>query len=328
MGAVTSTAFDLCSGAMRAINALEAGEPMGAQDQNDVLQALNDMLDSWSLDHLMVVASTENFVNFTGGQYQYTIGNAPGGTFTGTVTSGSAIITGVTVPSTLAVNAFLTSNQNLFPANVQVLSIGANTVTMTANAIGTGTGADTVTYGIPGNFYKDGVTGQPIARPLRITEAFTRITSSGNTGLDYPIDIITESKYTAIGYKGVPGPWPTALYYNPTYPLGNIYVYPNPSQAGTLHLWMDQVLSSFTSITQTVALPQGYSRAIKANLAIEIASEYGKTPAATLVARARESKAAIRNLNQGPAVTAFFDADIVRGKRNDAGWIMHGGFTP
>lgn len=311
---------------MRAINALEAGEPMGAQDQNDVLQALNDLLDSWSLDHLMVVSSVENFVSFTGGTYQYTIGNAPGGTFTGVVTAGSPTITGVTLPSALVANAFITSLQNLFPANVQVLSLGVGSITMTANALGSSVGSDTITYTIPGGFYKDSTTGLPINRPLRITEAFTRITSSGNTGLDYPIDIITESKYTAIGYKGVPGPWPTALYYNPTYPLGNLYFYPNPSQAGVLHLWMDQVLTSFTSITQTVALPQGYARAIKSNLAIEIASEYGKTPAASLVARARESKEAIRKLNDSPAITAFFDRDIVRGNRADAGWILSGGF--
>jgi hypothetical protein len=31
-------------------------------------------------------------------------------------------------------------------------------------------------------------------------------------------------------------------------------------------------------------------------------------------------------LNSEPTVTAFYDSDIVRSNRRDAGWIMHGGF--
>ena len=329
MAATTTTALDIIGGALRNINALEAGEPIGPQDSADALQVLNDMLESWSIDHLLIYASTENILSFTPGQYQYTIGNQVGGTFTGVITSGSPTITGVTVPSALVANGFLTDNQGLLPANVQVLSFnaGANTVTMTANALATSVGSDTFTYTIPGNFFKDGTTGAPIPRPVRITNAFTRITASGSTGLDYFIDIIGRDKYTALGFKGIAGPWPKALYYDPTYPLGNLYFYPNPSSAGVLHLWTDSVLTDFATTNQTIQLPQGYARALKKNLALELAPEYGKTAGALLVKQAAESKAMVKALNSVPAVTAFFDADIVKGNRTDAGWIYSGGFT-
>lgn len=336
MAATTQSALDIIVGALRNINALEAGETPSAQDANDALQVLNDMLESWSIDKCLVFAQTENFLNFTAGQYQYTIGNAPGGTFTGVATSGSPTITGVTVPSGLAVGAPITDAQGLFPtssysfpAGTSVLSYnsGLNTVTMTQNATANSIGSDTFTYLIPGNFYQDAQSLAPIQRPVRITNAFTRITSSGNTGLDYPIDIITKDKYTVIGLKGVSGPWPTMLYYDPTYPWGTIYFYPNPSQAGVLHLWSDTVLADFQTINQTILLPQGYARALKKNLALELAPEYGKTAGALLVRQAKESKDSVRALNSIPTVTAFFDADIVRGKRTDAGWIMHGGFA-
>lgn len=327
MAATTTTALDIITSALRNINAHEVGEPVGPQDSADALQTLNDMIESWSIDKLLIFCSTETQLTFQAGQYQYSIGNAPGGTFTGTVTSGSAVITGVTVPSGIILNSFVTSNQNLFPPNSYVVNIGANTVSLNANALASSVGSDVLTYVIPGNFYKDSVSGVPVNRPVRITNAFTRITASGNTGLDYQMEIVTKDKYTSIGYKGVAGPWPKVLYYDPTYPLGTLYFYPNPSQAGVLHLWTDQILAGFQSVTQLVSLPQGYARALKKNLALELCPEYGKSASAQLQRQAKESKDLIKSLNSIPAVTAFFDSDIVRGNRTDASWIMHGGFA-
>lgn len=317
MAATSSTAADLISGALRNINALEAGETISAQDSADALQVLNDMLESWSIDHLFVYAAVENLLTFTPGQYQYTIGNYVAGTFTGTCTSGSAVITGVTVPTNMVIGGTLTDVQAAIPTGATVVSVGVNTVTMSAVALATAA-AEVITYTIPGNFN--------IARPLRITNAFTRITSTGTNGLDYPIEIVGRDKYTAIGLKGINGPWPILCYYDPTFPLGNLYFYPNPSSAGVLHLWTDTILSDFAQLTTPINLPQGYARAIKKNLALELAPEYGKTAGALLVKQAAESKAMIKALNAEPTVQAFFDSDIVRTRRNDAGWIMHGGF--
>jgi hypothetical protein len=67
--------------------------------------------------------------------------------------------------------------------------------------------------------------------------------------------------------------------------------------------------------------------ALKKNLALQLAPEYGKGASPLLVQQAREAKAAIKSLNAIPAVKAFFDRDIVRRQRYDAGWIMHGGFN-
>lgn len=319
MAAVSSSALDLITGALRNINALEAGETPNAQDAADALQVLNDMLESWSVDHLFIYASVENLLTFVPGQYQYTIGNYTAGTFIGTLVSGSPTISGVTIPAGLTVGGTVTDAQAAIPAGTTIIAIGANTVTMSANALSTVSSAETITYTIPGNF--------AIARPLRITNAFTRITASGSTGLDYQISVIPRDKYTSIGLKNVAGPWPTALYYDPTYPLGNLYFYPNPSQAGVLHLWTDTILSDFSSLTQAINLPQGYARAIKKNLALELAPEFGKQPSALLEKQALESKTMIKQLNAEPTVQAFFDQHILRSRRNDASFIMDGGFN-
>ena len=226
--AISTTALDLITGALRNINALEAGETPNATDSADALQILNDLMESWSQDGLTLYGSNENILTLTPGKYQYTIGNYTGGTFTGTLLHGTPTISGVTVPSGLVVGGTITDIQGSIPANTTVLSFnsGAGTITLSANAAFDVAVAETFTYTIPGDF--------AITRPLRITNAFTRITASGNTGLDYQIEIINQDKYTAIGYKGVSGPWPTALCYVTTYPLGSLYFYPNPSTAGSL----------------------------------------------------------------------------------------------
>jgi hypothetical protein len=319
MGATTNSALDIITGALRNINALEAAETPNATDAQDALQVLNDLLESWTIEKLYVFASTENTYVFNPGQYIYTIGNPVGGTFTGTLVSGSPTVSNVTVPSGLVVGSMLTDSGNA--------GIGSSTLTMSANALFTVNPAEVITYTIPGDIAYDNTTGASITRPVRITNAFTRITVGGTSNLDYQIRILHRDAYTAIGLKTLPLPWPTDMYYDPTYPLGTLYFFGNPSMAGELHLWQDQLLSDFAALSQSVNLPPGYARALKTNLAIELAAEYGKAVSPTLAARARESKQMIRSLNAIPAVEAFFDRDIVRSRRIDASWILHGGFN-
>ena len=320
--AVSTTALDLINGALRKIKVLAGGEQAAPTDAADALQVMNDMLDLWSVDHLNVFCTVENLLNLTAGQYQYTIGNPVGGTFTGTLSSGSPTISGVTIPSNLIVGGTLTDVQAAIPSGTTVLSICTNTVTMSANALFTVSSAETITYTTPGNV--------PIPRPLRIPTAFTRITTSGG-GLDYPIDFEGgRDKYNAIGLKSIQAPWPIVGWYNPTFPLGNVYLYPCPSGTngvGSLHLFTDTLFSSFTSTSQAINLPQGYAHAIKCNLALLLAPEYGKTAGVLLTNQARESLKLIRGLNASPAIQAFFDRDIVKANRTDAGWILHGGFN-
>ena len=330
MSATSTTALDLITGALRNINALESGETPTAQDGNDALQVLNDLLESWSIEKLFIFSSTENRFVFNPGQYQYTIGNYEAGLFTGTLAANSNVISSVTVPANLVVGSMVTDVQAALPANTKVTAIGSNTLTLNNNALFAVSKPENFTYTIPGDIAYDSTTGNPIVLPVRITNAFTRITVGNGDpmiqGLDYQIRIIPRDKYTALGLKGIAGPWPTDLYYDRTYPLGNLYFYPNPSMAGELHYWTDTILGDLSDINSPFNLPQGYARAIKTNLAIELAAEYGKAVSPTLAMRAKESKQMIKSLNSIPEVQAFFDQHILKSRRADAGWIMHGGF--
>jgi hypothetical protein len=320
-----STANDLITGALRRINSYSPGETLAAQDTQDALDTLNDLLDSYSTDELLIYGSEENVLTFTPGQYKYTIGSALGGTFQGTVTSGSAVITGVTVPSSMVVNGFLTDSFGVIPTNAYITAIGANTVTMSAPATGTPGAPEVITYQIPGDFARDVLDGSPVVRPLRITAAFTRLTTT-QSSLDYPIEIISQERYTEIGFKGIPAPWPIALWYNPTVPVGTLYFYQNPSQAGQLHLFTDTILTNLASVNTTFTLPQGYSRFLKWALAKELAPEYEVDWSRKHEDAYKEARSMVMSLNAEPAVVARYDDTLIFRNGTDAGWYLTGGF--
>lgn len=181
---------------------------------------------------------------------------------------------------------------------------------------------------VPGQYqYTIGVGGDfNVQRPLRVTNAFTRITSGSSPGLDYPIEILNQNQYADIGLKNLRGPWPKALYYNTTYPLGNLYFYPNPGSAGSLHLFTDTILTQMT-LAGSVSLPQGYLRALKWLLATEICSEYGVPITPIMLLKSREASDAIRALNAVPVPILQLDSILAGSQHTDAGWILHGGFA-
>lgn len=313
---MATTANDLIIGALRFINQYAPGESLDASDAQDALETLNDLLESWSTDEASVYASNENVFNYTSGQYQYTIGNYDAGQFAGTVTSGSAVITSATVPSDMVAGGDLTGAGIPDGATIVSFNAGANTVTM--SDVGTSNpGAQQISYTIPGDF--------KMQRPLRITNAFTRIYTQGS-GLDYPIEIVDQKRYVDIGFKAIQAPWPIVLWYNPTYPLGTIFVYQNPSGSAELHLYTDLILTNLASLTQEIVLPQGYARMIKRMLARELAPEYGAIWSPQQEKLAKEAYDYVKSLNAVPTPVSNYDPELIQHARTDAGWILYGGF--
>jgi hypothetical protein len=386
---VTSTASDIILGALLNINAYAIGQTLNAQIASTCMQVLNDLLDSLSIDQAFIYTQNENIVQWTPGQYQYTIGNPTAPVpFVGYLTAGSPVITGANIPSDLIVDANLTDQFAGIPAGTSVTaisvvpapvaitfsaaptgsagtltaawsgatglylvsfsdgefrsaaltngltsvawtpaltgtptttaSVNLNTVTMSANATQTTTTGDQITYTTPGDFQ--------FQRPARIRKSFTRVTTSAASGLDYWFEMISFERYNEIGLKTVPGPWPYLASYQPTFPLGTLWVYPSPSISGQVFLYTDLILSQFTSLTQLVNLPQGYNRALKKLLALELCPTFGKTPSPQLILQAKEAKNLLKDQNSSPVTTLRYDADLVYARHNDAGWCIDGGF--
>jgi hypothetical protein len=312
-----TTAQDLIIGSLRFINQYSPGESLDSADADDALETLNDLLDSWSTDKISVYASNEQTFTYVPGQYQYTIGNYDAGTFAGTLTNGSPTITAATVPADMIANGDLTGAG--IPEGTTIVSFNAiaNTVTMSANAT-VSVPPQQIGYTIPGDF--------KMPRPLRITNAFTRIYTQGS-GLDYPIEIVDQSRYVNIGFKAIQAPWPILLWYNPTMPLGTLFFYQNPSDSAQLFLFSDYVLTVFADLTTEVALPQGYVRALKRALGRDLAPEYGAIWTQQQERLYKEAYDNVKALNAVPTPVSNYDSNLlIQAQMTDAGWYLYGGF--
>lgn len=312
-------AIDIIRAALQRINSYQATDVLSDADASNILETFNDMLDSWSIDHLLTVGSNETIFNWTPNKIQYKVGNPTctsigEPTITGTLARGSPTITVTKTPSDLAVGAMLTDTASVIPAGTTVLSFVANTsITMSANATATPAGNDDVTYTIPGDIV--------MARPLRFSYGFTRINN-----LDFEFEItMSQDRYLEILYKLQPGPWPVCAWFNPQFPYGLLNIYMAPGLSAEAHLFSDALLQNLT-LNQTLILPQGYARALKWCLAREICAEYGFPMSDAIKMNSDQSYRWIKALNAQPAVVSTYDSQLVRGNRPDGGWIISGGY--
>lgn len=153
------------------------------------------------------------------------------------------------------------------------------------------TGIDTHTLAAGTVSYTIGSGGTiNTTRPQSIRSAF--VVSSG---LDYPLNIISEEEYTAIAIKDQGDNYPSDLWYKPEYPLGKIYLH--PPGGGVLTLHSIKQLSEPSALTTSIAFPGEYDAAIKWNLAEQMCPEYGKEPSPYIMGMAEETLDDVINFN-------------------------------
>jgi hypothetical protein len=317
--------IDIISSALKDIGALAAGETPTPEAAQDAFVMMNRMIDQWSNEQMMVYYKTEIIFPITSGQTQYTIG--PGGEI-------GANFTGSIVNNVLTVTA-ITSG---------AIALG---MTLTGTGITTGTKIVGFATGAGGNVNELGTYLLNISqttestsinafyqRPLSINSSFVRINTNSNGtpiingGLDYPVAVLNLENYNMIGLKTLSGPWPKAVYYQPSDPLGNIFVWPNPSQ-GEMHLFCDTLFSQYVTINDPIILPQGYEMALEWCLAERLMPSYGKASATQIQminAFAAQGKSTIKRTNMKPVQNSAYQDAILTSRQRDAGWILSGGF--
>jgi len=148
-------------------------------------------------------------------------------------------------------------------------------------------------------------------KPVRILEA--QIRDSAN--LDYAMDIINDEEYQNINFKGNSTSLPDSLNYNNGHPYGTVNIYPTPSSSYSIRLLTEKPLTAFALTSTTVDLPAGWNRALRFNLAVDMAPEFLKAGEIDplVVMGAKESKGAIKSavLKSRPLLST----DVMYGKR-------------
>ena len=133
-------------------------------------------------------------------------------------------------------------------------------------------------------------------RPTKIYGAY--LVDSG--GVSYDVNIIESDEYASIGLKSSSSTLPNYLYYSADVPLGNLWVYPVPSAAHTLHVLTPTPAGSYATTATTAYLAPGWEDALVYNLAVRIAPEFEKMPSPLVIDTAKQTKANIKRANMRP----------------------------
>lgn len=319
--------LDIITRAMKDIGAIASGETPTPDEAQDAFDMLNDLLDQLSNESMMTFYKTEIIFPVVPGQTQYTIG--PGGQI------------GAQVVGSISGNILtITSINSGGVAIGQTLSGTGITNGTTIVGFLTGAGGQVNEAGtyLLNQTYTSAVASTTIQlyfqRPLAINSGFVRVNTNSNGapvyqgGLDYPLSVLDYGQYQMIGLKTLSGPWPKAFYYQPTETLGNIFVWPNPSQ-GEMHLFADTLFTRYTTLNDTMILPQGFTNALRWLLAERLMPMFGKvntTQLQMIGAYAAQAKSELKRTNMKPPPVSRYDEVITSSRSRDAGWILSGGF--
>lgn len=127
------------------------------------------------------------------------------------------------------------------------------------------------------------------------------ILTDSDPPVEIPRAIYTDTMWEALQVKDLSSGGtgiPTGVYYNPTYPLGLIYMWPVPSSGDNdMALYLRKPLAVFPSETASVDLPDGSEEAIEYNLAVRLAPPYSVPLDPDVSAMARSSLAILKRAN-------------------------------
>jgi hypothetical protein len=232
---MSTTPRDLIRGALKLIGVVAAGENPSAQEQTDALSSLNDMLDIWSTESLLVYSKTIETFPLTSGQQTYTMG-------------------------------------------------------------------------VGGNFNT--------SRPIRIFHAAT-LDQSNSPANEIPIAMLNLDQWADVTQKLTTSTLATKVYVDFSNPLLKLYFWPVPTISNSVVIYSWKPLSEFTTVNSTVDLPPGYQMAIKYNLALILAPEYGRPVDPAVAAIANSTLASIQRANIQPLYMECDPAIISPGKTWD-----------
>ncbi len=153
-----------------------------------------------------------------------------------------------------------------------------------------------------------------VTRPTEILSAFIRDTNS----IDYGMKMVTQDYWDGIGQKTITSQIPDTFYYESTFPLGTINIFPIPLVAGYRVYYratLDQVDAS--ALTDVINMPTGYELAYTLNLAIQMMAAgfpcmLDQGALSVLILGAADAKASVKRVNIKEVVAEYDDAIVSR----------------
>lgn len=162
----------------------------------------------------------------------------------------------------------------------------------------------TYSYGDGGDFDAE--------RPARIEKASVVLTDQADD-VETAIAVYTLDQWQRIGVKSTTSEIPHGVYCDGAEPRRNLTFWPVPTVAHDVALYVWQAIPHVSDITGNVTLPHGYDDAVRYNLAVRMAPEWGRVPRADVIEGARSSLAKIKTLNM-PPLEMSVDSALLAGR--------------
>jgi len=161
------------------------------------------------------------------------------------------------------------------------------TITRTTYALVSGT--QNYTVGSGGNFN--------VARPVFVDHVRLLDTAVSPT-LESGLVPFTDDAWALVTQKALTSTEPTNYYYNPTFPLGTLTLWPVPTGTTlTGVLYAPQQVAELANLNTAISLPPGYRRMLVKNLALEMSPSYERPSSVDLRVQAAESKMVVKQAN-------------------------------
>lgn len=145
-------------------------------------------------------------------------------------------------------------------------------------------------------------------RPLKFDAVTIEDQSVSPLTESAPLRILNSDEWAAIAVKDQTADKPSCVYFEGTYPLETVNLWPVPTVANKVVFYSRKPLTTLTSANTSFSLPPGYLEAITYNLAKRFAPEFGKTLQPEQFDIAAKSLADIKRTNKRPALLEVDDA--------------------
>lgn len=131
-------------------------------------------------------------------------------------------------------------------------------------------------------------------------------------GIDYQVEPIDRVQYSQIMMKSTGSSFPSAVFYDRSYPYGTMYFWPLPAGSYELHLPLWSRLSEFSDVQTDIQLVPGYRRALEYSLAEELSPGLADIPAAVSRTAIR-ARANVKRVNrETPVLDVPLDLQVGR----------------
>lgn len=163
-----------------------------------------------------------------------------------------------------------------------------------------------------------GLSGQVnVARPVEISiGSYVDV-----NGISRPLELIGRDQYAAITVKTTGGTWPSALYYEPSNPIGTLHFWPPAGSDTTINLAVRADLPVFATLVEDHTLPAGYEACIVPNLAVLLGPYFERAVPPDVRIEAATTRANIKRTN---AIIPTLDMDRARRGRSAYGDFLAG----